>query len=394
MSKNYSLKQTDEFISENIEKIAKVRRELEEIQIGFNSAYVEWKAKHDAALERLTETVTGRWEEVGAGLRAEIETRIAQEQRLISKRRQVLRDELLPEAQSEADQILNDGQQLKQTLRELNPQLDQREEDLKAARAKLEHDLKELNEQIRRLSGCLQVVFNFFKINKLDRQRQRLIGKLESIQDDLKKVRGEWEDAQVRTMVEEETLQLNWQDLTLKLAELQGEADYVDDQTNREALALRRASRYVIDNLKEPVDSPAADIKQELDAMVTLNIQTDTYQKGLGSVSSLMSVLDGVTEGMKRFGESVSGLISEQRMHSAYLPTLRISVPDDVLGFHAQWDGLAQKVRDDRHLSAQPAEFVAAVLPSTQQHLSESSIKRMFESLGSALKSATQAWRG
>lgn len=394
MSKSYSLKQTGDFINKNIEKIGQVRHELEEIQIGFNSAYVEWKAKHDATLEQLTETVTSRWDEVGASLRTEIETRRAEEQRLISERRQVLHDKLLPETQAEADQILVDGQQLEQKLRELNPELDKREEDLKAVRAKLEHDLKELNEQIRRLSGCLRVMFNFLKINRLDRQRQRVIGKLEAIQDDLKKVREEWEDARYRTGVERETFQTNWQDLTLKLAGLQGESDYLADQANREALALQRAARYVIDNLEAPIDSPAVDIKQGLDTMVNLNIQTDTYQEGLGSVSSLMSVLGGVTEGLKRFGESVSGLISEQRMHSAYLPALQISVPDEVFRFHAQWDGLAQKVRDDRHLSAHPAEFVAAVLPSTEQQLSESGIKRMFESLGSALKSATRAWRG
>ena len=34
-------------------------------------------------------------------------------------------------------------------------------------------------------------------------------------------------------------------------------------------------------------------------------------------------------------------------MHSAYLPKLEIVVPDQVLAFHSQWDGLAEKVRDE-----------------------------------------------
>ena len=394
MSKDYSLAQTEDLISKSIERIAKARQELEEVQVGFNSAYVEWKARHDATLEQLTATVLSRWEEAGPILSSQIESRRTEERQLISERLQTLRDSLLPEIQAQADQSLKDGQQLEQKLRELNPQLDQREEDLKTTRAKLEHELAELNQQIRRLSGCLRVVFNFFKIDKLDRKRQRVIGKLESLQDDLKKVREEWEDARHRSAVERETYQTNWQDLTLSLAKLQGEADYLADQTNRETLSLRRATRHVIDNLKATVGCPALDIKQELDRMVALNLQTDTYQEGLGSASGLMSLLDGVTEGLKRFGESVGGLIKEQRMHSAHLSPLRISIPDEVFQFHSQWDELAQKVRDDRHLSEHPAEFVATVQPAVEKRLSEANIKHMFESLGSAVKDATQAWRG
>ncbi len=128
--------------------------------------------------------------------------------------------------------------------------------------------------------------------------------------------------------------------------------------------------------------------------MVELNIQTDDYQEGLGSVGSLMSLLDGITEGLRRFDESVGGLIEEQRMHSSYLPKLHITVPDEVLAFHKQWDGLDQKVRDDGRLCAQPAEFLDIVRPVMEQDMSEASIRIMFSSLGQALKHATRDWRG
>jgi hypothetical protein len=394
MSKSFSLERLSKYITEDIAKVGAVRKEVEEIQIGFNSAYVEWKAEHDATLERLTNAVTERLEEVGPELGTRIKERIVEEGRILDKRRQQLREKLMPETRAEADGILAEGGRLTGKLRLLNPRLNQREEKLKVQRVTLEEELAQLNEQIRGLSGCLGVVIHFLKINKLDRKRQRVIGKLEAVQQNLKEVRQEWETTQHQIQDEQKTLQTKWQESTLKLAQLQGELSYLDDEASREALARKRAIRYVIDNLKEPIPCPLEGLKQELDYMVDLNVQTDDYQAGLGSVSGLMSVLDGLTGGLERFNESVKGLISEQKMHSAYLAKLNVSVPDGVLAFHEQWDGLRRKVQDERQLGAHPAEFVAAVRPVMEDGLREANIRTMFEGLGGALTQATKGWRG
>jgi chromosome segregation ATPase len=394
MSKSLSLKELSTYVTDNIQEIGAVRKEVEEIQVGFNSAYVEWKAEHDATLERLTETVTDRVDAIGPDLRALVDERIVEEKPIIEARRRELRDELIPATQTEADEVLSEGQQLTEKLRQLNPSLDQREEKLKTQRAALEEELAGLNKQIRELSGCLGVVINFFKINKLDRQRQRVIGKLETVQGELKEVREEWQTAEHQIRGEQEALQTKWQDTTIKLAQLNGELDYLDDESNRQALARKRAVRYTVDNLKEPIACPLGDVKQELDTMVELNVQADDYEEGLGSVGSLMSVLDGITEGLKRFDESVEGLLREQKMHSSYLSKLNVSVPDGVLAFHDQWDDLRRKVHDDGHLCANPAEFVAAVGPVMEDGLSTDNIQAMFTSLGDALRQSTKGWRG
>lgn len=394
MGKSFSLKNLSTYISDTIHEIGKVRKEVEEIQVGFNSAYVEWKAEHDATLERLTETVTDQVEGIGSDLQALIEERIIEEKRIIEARRLELRDELIPATQAEADQVLSEGQCLTKKMRLLNPSLDQREEKLKAQRATLEKRLAHLNGQIRELSGCLGLVINFFKINKLDRQRQRVIGKLETVQEELKDVREEWKTREQQMREEQEALQTKWQATTIKLAQLNAELDYLDDSSSREALARKRAVRYTFDNLEETIVCPLEEVKQELDYMVQLNVQADDYEEGLGSVGSLMSVLDGITEGLKRFDESVEGLLAEQRMHSSYLPKLNISVPDGVLAFHDQWGDLRRKVHDEGHLCAHPAEFAAMVGPVFEDGLSTDNIQAMFEGLGDALRHATRGWRG
>lgn len=237
-------------------------------------------------------------------------------------------------------------------------------------------------------------MINFIKISKLDRRRQRVIGKLEAVQRELKEVREEWQKTHTQIQDEQETLQAQWQESTLTLAQLQTELNYLDEEVSREALARRRAVRFVIDDLKEPVACPDGDLKQELDSIVTVNVQTDDYQEGLGSVSGLMSVLEGIMKGMERFDESVNGLITEQKMHSSYLSKLNVSLPEEVLAYHKQWDGLRQKVRDDGIHCANPVKFVTAVRPVVEGDLSEASIKAMFDGLGQALNRATHKWKG
>jgi len=242
------------------------------------------------------------------------------------------------------------------------------------------------------MSGCLGVLFNFFKINKADRQRQQVIGKLKVFQEELKEVRQEWEKLQKEIGREQADYQKLWQDYTLELARLQGELDYLVEPVSAENLARKRAIRYVIDHLKEPAEAGIDELQPILDDMIEYNIQTDDYQAGLGSVGSLLALLDGLTEGLKRFRESVQGLLNEQKMHSAYLSDLKVEVDDPVLAFHQNWDGLRNRVQDDAHLSANPNEFVAAVQPSIAAELSEEKIQSMFDSLGQSLNRATKEW--
>ena len=112
MSKSFSLERLSKYITEDLAKIGAVRKEVEEIQIGFNSAYVEWKAEHDATLERLTEAVTDGLDEVGPDLEALVMERLVEERRVIGERRQSLRDKVIPESQAEADATLAEGGRL------------------------------------------------------------------------------------------------------------------------------------------------------------------------------------------------------------------------------------------------------------------------------------------
>jgi len=393
MPRTVSLEQLHDFLSDNRRKINEVGREVEEIQVGFNSAFVEFKADHDAQLARLTETLFEREDNLGSELRASIDQRAVEERRLLAERRTELREKLIPQTQAEADAVLAQAQEQVKALRQLNPQLNEREELYKAQRAALETKLAQLNTEVSRRSRGLGFITHFVSIAGLDRQRHQIIGQLEVLARNLKEVREEWQTRQQEFQTGQETLQGQWRELSLRVAELQRELAYLDDEAQREALAVKRAIRNVLDNLKEPVPCPD-DLRPGLETMIELNIKTDAYQEGLGTVGGLIALLDSVGKGMDSFQESVSGLIGEQRMHGDFLPQLKVQLPDSVIAFHSQWDGLRAKMRDDARLCAHPTEFLETAQPVVERDLSDEVITSMFNSLGQALDEATKKWRG
>jgi len=392
MSRNLSLEELNQFIAENSDKIAAVHKELGEIQLGFNSAYVEWKAEHDATLERLVESIYEKMNGIGPTLIALVDKRLIEERKVIANRMKELENELIPQAIEEADELLQKGQALVQELRKLNPELNSKEETLKSKRIELEQELLQFNDKIHARSRGIGVVTHFLELTRLDRQRQQIIGKLKALQEDLKEVRETWQTADLTVASEQKDLQTKWQDLTLSRVQLEGELDFLQDQEKRENLALKRAIRFTIDNLKEPVECPERDLKEKLEEMVHLNIQTDDYHAAFGPLSGMISLLEGILEGLRRFSESVQGLIDQQKMHSAYLPKLSVGLPEGVIAFHKDWDALRQSVLDEAEISAHPAEFLVKIQPLLEEDFNEKSIQSMFESMGQALSQATEKW--
>ena len=57
MAQRVSLAQLGGFITQNMDRIKTVRQEAEELQVGFNSKYVEFKARHDATLASLVNRI-------------------------------------------------------------------------------------------------------------------------------------------------------------------------------------------------------------------------------------------------------------------------------------------------------------------------------------------------
>lgn len=387
--------QTLRYLETQGEAIDALVRELDEVQVAFNARFDDFKARHDARLDELTEQVFAalRAGTVTPRLRAAIEALLPAERARLEERRQKVRETYLPQRRQAADEILQQAQAEITALRNLNPRLDREEEELKAEKSTLEARLAALNDEIRSKSRGLGVVTNFVSITRADRERQRTIGKLEALAGSLLKVRKEW-DEERRTVEEHQAeLQDRWQLESIAVARLQAELDQLDDDQAREDLALRRATRQVLDDLKEPAPTPDPALAAALEDMTVLNVQTDAYHEGLASVGGLIGLLGGIKSGLEAIARSVEGLVREQKMHSAYLKPLDFQLSARAEAFHKQWVTLKGQFSDEAAIGAHPAAFSAAVRPLLEGPLSQASIEAMFGDLGKMLERASAAWR-
>jgi hypothetical protein len=381
-----------QYLESQNDAIQELVDQLDEVQVAFNSEYDRFKSEHDRQLDTLTEEVCARLEDMQSALQTAVEERFQEELGLIDERSEKVRMLYLPERQQSADNLLAKAQADQAQLRALNPQLDKREEDLKCQKADLETRLAELNEEIRKKAAGLGVVRHFVTITNADRDRQRLIGKIEAINHSLFEVRDEWAREAKTEQERQAEYQRRWQLESMAVARLQAELEQIDDEGLRRELALRRAVRHVLDALKDPSPGSVPDIDAGLSAMVDLNNQTDRYHEGLASVGGVIGLLRGILGGMQAIQRSIEGLAHEQQMHKAYLTPLEFRLPQGVDEFHSQWSVLSRRFSDEAAVGAHPSRFSETVTPLLEGPLSQARIESMFDDMGRMIELATAKW--
>ncbi len=394
MPQRMSLKQLDQFLGTNRQKVDAIGQELNQVQTGFVSAYQVSKGQHDATLKDLTLRAAYDLKALPQEIQRAIDDRVVVERKTLQDRRKELADTVVPKAQQIADGLLAKAQAETAKMRDMNPRLNQQEEQLKADRAQMEAQLNQLNAEIKRRSGCLTMFINYFKINDLDRQRHKLLGRMEENAKALQAVRDEWAKAKAAYTTDETQYEYQWEQANLDAARVRDELDQLNDDAKLQELALQRAIFYVFDNWKQPLTGGGSDLIKEINQMVQLNVETDDYTEGLGKVAGLIALMNGISQGLQSVDTSVEALVKEQEMHAAYLKPVEVTVADDAIAFHRQWDGLRDKVKDENALAQHPKQFSALFDEETKGPLTEAGIKQMFDSLSQSLTAATRGWKG
>jgi hypothetical protein len=371
------------YLNTQMSKLQQTYDEIGHVQREYQGIYVTFRADHDRTLQALMDTRAGSLPDP---LPAQVEERLPAERKTMAQRVDELSKQIAAR-QGEADAKIAAVQAGIAEIRALNPRLDQREEQLKAMIAFRTQALHDLNAKVSKLAAGLGFALHFSKIHTLDNDRHRLVGQLETLNEDLVKVRKEWQEKHDASEANQAQEQAAWQGMMVEVGRLKAERDSLS--VDPEAKSRRRAMLYVLDNLKS---LPGAD--PELQKMAALNIQTDDFQSALGAVAGLMGTVSGVRQGLQGLAASVSALIDEQTRNSQYLPALNLDVPDAAAAFDRQWDELIACVRDEKALAQHPTDFVRATRPFVEERLTKERIGAYFDALGGALKSATAGWKG
>jgi uncharacterized protein YoxC len=371
------------YINTQMSKLQQAYDEIGHVQREYQGSYLTFRADHDRTLQTL---VDGRAGTLPDPLPVQVEARLPEEKKALAQRVDELSKQIAAK-QAEADAKIAAVQAGLTALRALNPQLDQREEQLKAMIAFRTQALHDLNAKVSDLAGGLGFALHFGKIHSLDNDRHRLVGQLETLNEDLVKVRKEWQEKRDGFASTQAQEQAAWQGMMVEVGRLKAERDMLT--SDPEAQARRRATVYVLDNLKA---LPSAE--PDLQKMMDLNVQTDDFQAALGAVAGLMGTVSGIRQGLERFGASVSSLIEEQSRNSQYLPELKLAVPKVAADFDQQWDELIACVRDEKALDNHPVDFVKAVRPYVEERLTKEHIAAYFDALSATLQAATSGWKG
>jgi DNA repair exonuclease SbcCD ATPase subunit len=371
------------YLNTQMGKLQQTYDEIGHVQREYQGIYVTFRADHDRTLQALMDTRAGSLPDP---LPAQVEERLPAERKAMAQRADELNKQIAAK-QGEADAKIAAVQAGIAEIRALNPRLDQREEQLKAMIAFRTQALHDLNAKVSKLASGLGFALHFGKIHALDNDRHRLVGQLETLNEDLVKVRKEWQEKHDASAASQAQEQAAWQGMMVEVGRLKAERDGLT--ADPEAQVRRRALLYVLDNLKS---LPGAD--PELQKMAALNIQTDDFQSALGAVAGLMGTVNGVRQGLQGLAASVAALIDEQTRNSQYLPELKLDVPEEAAAFDRQWDELIACVRDEKVLAQHPTDFVRATRPFAEERLTKERIGAYFDALGGALKSATAGWKG
>ncbi len=391
MSRSYKAVEFRDFLQAERSRVANAFQALEHIQADYQGVYSRFRADHDKTLAALAERVQGLpANELPRELQTAMQARVPDERKAIEKRIAEL-DKELPRIQKEMDGLLAENQQKIAALRKLNPQLNDREERLKADLALVQKQLDDLNQQLRVQARGLGFILHAWKIHELDQQRYRMLGRVESLSSELHKVRQEWKDKHESVEKEQADSKSAWQKLQMRAGELGQEREELT--RTGDALAQQRAITFVLDQLKTPVNAKEPSLDSGFKQMIALNIQTDDFQSALGSIAGILGIMKGVDEGLKRLGESAAALVNEQQRHSAYLSPLTIELDDAVPAYGKVWDELRAKAKDEKAFAAHPSDFAAAIKPFLDQRLTNDSIGAYFNAMGQTLQRATAGWR-
>jgi len=387
MSTTMTLAEFYNYVRDSRKRIADIYREIEEVQYQFNDLHAQQLKERQKLIASYVPLLLETFDGLPPALAKLLE---AQER----AERQALQEEIarlereIAEKRHAADSLVQEAQQQVAYLREQNPVLDQQEEALKARRASMEDELRQLDAEIEHL-GRLPFgwLVNLRKRRRLRDQRAKLAENLQAVTAGIRAVREKWQTEKQKLQEKQAALQKKWQVMTVEVAQLQAQLDYL--RANFDELSRRNAVQNLLNNLLElpVIEGPW---KDRLATLIEFNRNKVNYETGLRSVAEVLGLLKGLGEGMDRFIRSVATVYEEQRRYR--LPSLTLTLPDAVTSFHAAWPDFQAQVKDEKYLGTHPLEFSQRVQDFVRERLHETAIQRMFKDMGDALTRATKAW--
>lgn len=272
-------------------------------------------------------------------------------------------------------------------LRKQNPEFDKREESLKAEKFRIEKKIKKLRQELAGASNIFTWIFNLGKIRKLRLELNDAIKKYSNTEAKIEEVRRLWEEKKVSISKEQQDLQDKWQKAVIQLAQRKQDIEYL--QKNFDTVVLKSAINTLLKDPDAPLDAGDETVMKDLKS---INKEKKEYEEGLREAVEISGLLEGLQNGSKNIVSSVQALKEEEDTNSAYLQKLDLDLPPQGNTFLDASQALKDKLSDTEFQGKHPSEFSAIIKDAIGHAFSTENIQAFFDSLGSALKTATKKW--
>jgi len=386
-NRRLSLSEFEAFLDQQLRAAQKCYQEVDTVRQRLTEAFsVEmegWQAVFAVCLPQLE----ARRAEMPPGLASTID-------RVEEEERQSLRDEIatleqqIAEGKARSDELLAAAQAETRRLSEANPLLNDQEEALKSQAVRYEDEYARAYEEEEALqAAALGWLTHAPQIYRLRRQQRDAKRRQEQVLSKVRALRQQWTDDVKNAGDRQGTLREEWQAVQVRMAEQQTRRAHL--QENLDALALQNALRRVLMELQEPPDVPG-DLGAQLADLARRNAIRTAYEEALQVTAEFLGRTKGVSSGLDKFTNSVSGVVREQRRYN--LRNVPVQVPQPALQVFGALADVVQQFADPEPWASNPKRVTGLLGAYNRTHLSDESIKALFETMGDELTRATSAW--
>ncbi len=382
-----TLAQFHKYLTDKRAELEACIQEISEIEARFRKAFQEelviWQDLFTFCYPR----VKAERRNLPADLQAYLDRLEAEEEARIRGEIEALYREIAEKRQI-ADGLTQRAQKAAQAMRAANPSLNAREEELKARVAQLQEEFTRAFEEEEALrQGALGALRHIGRIRRLRALQKTIKQQQAEALKALRAVRKEWTDTVQATAEKQSTWREEWQKTSVRLAEAQGQRDYLSGHLKElaEEAGLQRALQEMTEMYTVP-----GELGEKLAELAWHNAVRRSFEEGLQAIAEALGLLKGLSNGLDRFTQSVGKVLAEQRRYN--LKPVQVPVPEQAVNVNALWADLRQKVKDERYLGANPLEFIRLAREEVIGRLPNETIQAFFEGMGNALNEATKAW--
>jgi len=242
------LSQFNDYLMQKERELTQCYREIEEVQAEFNEIFRQEMAAWQETFSQCFPQVLAGRDDLPAKFRQQIDEAEREELGKLRQEMAQLEDEVA-QCRAEMDRLTEAAQDLTDSLRAENPDIDEREESLKAKVVRLQDDYTEAWEKAERVSEGLGWLTNAFRLAKLRKKQREAKQEQEATMRELRSVRQEWLTQMEEASQSQAELRKQWQEQSVAAAEKQGRLDHI--RHNLEDLAQQNAITRVLEELDE-----------------------------------------------------------------------------------------------------------------------------------------------